>query len=112
MTVGQKAALMTGTVSPQMKATFQAFDGHDYADFDCKTCHGAGATEGNFKMPNPELPKLDAAHAFAKDRAAHPKAVEFMQEQVQPRMAKMLGQPVHSEAHPDGFGCMDCHTAG
>jgi hypothetical protein len=107
----QKMAFMKGTVAPEMKVEFQAFDGHDYAAFDCKTCHGAGASAGNFKMPNPDLPRLDVAHAFTKDRATHPKEMEFMQHEVQPRMAKMLGQPEHSAAHPDGFGCMDCHTA-
>jgi hypothetical protein len=111
MSVAQKQAFMRGTVAPEMKTEFQTFDGHDFAVFDCKTCHGAGASTGNFKMPNPDLPKLDVAHAFAKDLAAHPKEMEFMQQKVQPRMAKMLGQPEHSDAQPDGFGCMDCHTA-
>lgn len=111
MNQGQKMALMKGTVTPTMRGEFQAFDAHDFADFQCKTCHGAGAASGNFKMPNPELPKLDAAGGFAKDKADHPKEVAFMQEKVQPMMAKMLGQPEHSDANPDGFGCMDCHTS-
>ena len=111
MSAAQKTELMKHTVLPGMKTDFQAFDASDFADFDCKTCHGANAQKNNFKMPNPDLPKLDVAHGFAKDKAAHPKAMEFMQQKVQPEMAKMLGQPEHSDAHPDGFGCMDCHTS-
>jgi hypothetical protein len=110
LSASQKMELMKGTVTPNMKADFHAFDATDYADFDCKSCHGANASAKHFKMPNPDLPKLDVEHGFAKDKAAHPKAMEFMQQKVQPRMAKMLGQPEHSTAHPDGFGCMDCHT--
>ncbi len=111
MSKDQKTALMKRTVAPKMKSEFQAFDAHDFADFTCKTCHGAGASAGTFKMPNPQLPKLDVAHGFAKDKAEHPKAIEFMQQKVLPEMAQMLGQPMRSEAHPDGLGCMDCHTA-
>ena len=111
MSPSQKMELMKGAIAPNMKTEFQAFDARDYSDFACKTCHGAGASAKGFKMPNPDLPKLDVAHAFAKDRAAHPKAIEFMEQKVQPQMAKMLGQPERSNAHPDGFGCMDCHTA-
>ena len=111
LSAGQKMELMKGTINPKMKAEFQAFDGTDYADFNCKSCHGPGAQAGNFKMPNPDLPKLDVAHGFAKDKLQHPKAMDFMQQKVQPEMAQMLGQPEHSDAHPDGFGCMDCHTA-
>ncbi len=29
----------------------------------CKTGHGSGATEGSFKMPNADLPKLDPSPA-------------------------------------------------
>jgi len=112
MSAAQKTDLMKHTVLPRMKTDFQAFDAHDFADFDCKTCHGANAEKNHFKMPNPDLPKLDVAHGFAKDKAAHPKEMEFMQQKVLPQMAKMLGQPERSEAQPDGFGCMDCHAPG
>jgi hypothetical protein len=111
MSAGQKMAFMKSTVSPKMKAEFQAFDPNDYADFSCKTCHGAGADNGNYKMPNPDLPKLDVANGFAKDKEHHPKAMEFMLHKVQPEMAQMLGQPEYSESNHDGFGCMECHTA-
>ncbi|MGH7293919.1 MAG: hypothetical protein ACRELB_03245 [Polyangiaceae bacterium] len=112
MSKDQKMALMKGTVAPRMKAAFQAFDPHDFADFTCETCHGAGARTGDYKMPNPALPRLDLDHGFASDRSAHPRETEFMQQRVLPEMARMLGQPERSPEHPDGLGCMDCHTAG
>jgi hypothetical protein len=109
MSHGQKMAFMKSTVFPKMKAEFQAYDASDYADFTCKSCHGSGAN-GDFKMPNPDLPKLDVAHNFAKDTAEHAKTMDFMLHKVKPEMAQMLGQPEYSETNKDGFGCMDCHT--
>ena len=110
MSSSQKMAFMKSTVLPKMKAEFQAFDATDYGDFTCKTCHGSGATDGKFKMPNADLPKLDMAHGFAKDMAAHPKTMSFMLQKVKPEMAKMLGQAEDSPSNPDGFGCLECHT--
>jgi len=110
MSHDQKMAFMKNTVFPRMKSEFQAFDATDYADFSCKSCHGAGAASGNFKMPNPDLPKLDVAHGFAKDTAEHAKTMDFMMHKVKPEMAQMLGQPEYSETNKDGFGCMECHT--
>ena len=43
-----------------MKKVFQAYDAKAYAKFTCATCHGDGATDGKFKMPNAKLPKLPA----------------------------------------------------
>jgi hypothetical protein len=110
MSHGQKMAFMKSTVFPKMKAEFQSFDASDYADFTCKSCHGSGASNGTFKMPNPDLPKLDVAHGFAKDKAAHPKTMDFMLQKVKPEMAQMLGQAEYSESNPSGFGCLECHT--
>jgi hypothetical protein len=110
MSSGQKMAFMKSTVFPKMKSEFQAFDAHDFNDFTCQTCHGADAANNDFKMPNPNLPKLDAAHDFAKDATARPRAVDFMLHKVTPEMAHMLGQPAYSESNRDGFGCMECHT--
>jgi hypothetical protein len=72
----------------------------------CKTCHGAGADDGSFKMPNADLPKLDMKAMKAK----HPKALEFMMKQVKVKMAALIGEKEYSEKTPNGFGCMNCHT--
>src|SRR5690242_17983726 len=55
----QREAFMKQNVMPVMKPIFQHHDAHDFEKFQCETCHGKGAAQGHFDMPNPELPKLD-----------------------------------------------------
>src|SRR4051794_39313052 len=56
----QKIQFMTEKVVPAMEPLFKAHDAKDFADFGCKTCHDPKAiAKDEFKMPNPELPKLD-----------------------------------------------------
>jgi hypothetical protein len=111
MSHDQKMDYMKNTVFPQMKAEFQAFDANAFATFTCKTCHGRGATDGSFKMPNPDLPKLDVKGMMAKDKAAHPREFDFMVQKVKPDMAKLLGEAEWSPQNQNGFGCVECHTA-
>lgn len=49
----QRIAFMKETVVPTMKPLFQEYDAKRYGEFNCKTCHGAGAADGSFKMPTP-----------------------------------------------------------
>ena len=108
----QKLAWMKEGVMPKMKQVFQDFDGTKYADVRCTLCHGAGAKDGSFKMPNPDLPKLPGTMAGFKPYAAkHKKMFEFMAKQVVPTMASLLGEPPHDMKTNTGFGCMECHTA-
>src|SRR5262245_9471113 len=87
----QREDYMEATVMPHMKEKFVGYDAAKFADMNCKTCHGAGAEDNTFKMPNPDLPKLD----FAKDPATYTeeqkKMGEFMGTVVVPEMAKLLG---------------------
>jgi hypothetical protein len=107
----QKMAYMKAAVLPKMGGLFHDFDAKKYAEPKCVLCHGSGAKDGTFKMPNPELPKLDLTPAGMK--AMHAKKgpmVEFMSKQVVPTMAQLLGeQPFDLQTHK-GFGCMGCHT--
>jgi len=97
---------------PKMKQVFQDFDGTKYADFKCTVCHGAGAKDGSFKMPNPDLPKIPGTLAAFKPYAAkHQKMVEFMGKQVSPTVASLLGEQPFDPKTKSGFGCMECHTA-
>lgn len=102
-----KIKFMKQQVVPPMKEAFQAFDGKKFADFGCKTCHGKDPAKRKYKMPNPDLPKLDLAALKAGKQA--PKMAEFMGKTVKPQMAAILHQPEHTEANPKGFGCVECH---
>jgi hypothetical protein len=76
----------------------------------CVTCHGAGAKEGKFKMPNASLPKLDPKDGFAKHQKKTPAVTKFMMETVAPEVGKLLGMPPYNPETKQGFGCFNCHT--
>jgi hypothetical protein len=108
----QKLAYMKAAVMPKMGALFHDFDAKRYAEPKCALCHGSGAKDGSFKMPNPELPKLDLSPAGMKAMHAKKAAVvEFMAKQVMPTTAQLIGEaPFDLQTHK-GFGCLGCHTA-
>lgn len=101
---GDKLQHMKTVVVPEMKAVFTGFDQEEFADFSCATCHGARARQGNFEMPNPDLP-LDA-----EEMAEHPEITEFMKTKVVPEMARLMGEAPYDPATHEGFGCFECHT--
>jgi hypothetical protein len=107
LTHEEKMDFMKKQVVPTMKPLFQDFDKKKYANFGCKTCHGKDPAKAKYKMPNPELPKLDFAALKAGKQA--PKVAEFMGKTVKPQMAKLLQQPEFTETNPKGFGCLECH---
>ncbi len=109
----QKLAFMKSTVMPKMKEDFVAFDGKRFADMNCKTCHGDGATDGSFKMPNPKLPFVPSTkEGFDKLTKKKPAMVKFMEEKVEPDMANLLGEPAYDPKTQQGFSCHNCHTDG
>jgi hypothetical protein len=103
----EQAKFMKENVVPQMKKEFQAFDGKKYANFGCATCHGKDFKEKKFKMPNPDLPKLDFAKLEKGEQK--PKMAKFMGLHTKPDMAKILNLTPYDEQHKDGFGCLHCH---
>lgn len=109
----QKLAYMKAAVMPKMKDLFATFNADRYANMNCKTCHGAGAADGSFKMPNPDLPKLPATPAGFQKIAKDPvkgKVMAFMKDQVLPTMAGLVGEQPYDPKTKAGFGCMECHT--
>jgi hypothetical protein len=109
LTHEEKMDFMKQKILPAMKKEFQTFDAKKYAKFDCKTCHGKDPKGSKYKMPNPELPKLDFVALKAGKQA--PKVAEFMGKVVKPKMAELLQQSEMTESNPTGFGCLECHIA-
>jgi hypothetical protein len=111
MSKDQRKDYMKTAVMPQMKQTFSAFNADRYKAMGCVTCHGEGAMEGKFTMPNPKLPKLPASPAgFQKLMSEKPAVMQFMAMQVKPQMAHLLGMPEFTPESKTGFGCFQCHT--
>jgi hypothetical protein len=111
MTGDQKKDYMKTVVFSKMKDDFVAYDDKHYTNMTCVTCHGEGAKAGNFKMPNPALPKLPGDPAgFKALMEQKPAAMKFMGGKVVPDMAQMLGEPPFDPQTHQGFGCFRCHT--
>jgi hypothetical protein len=107
----QRASFMMQVVQPKMKGLFQQFDAGHFSKFGCGTCHGEGAKNKSFAMPNAMLPKLPSTmEAFEKVKAEKPEMVKFMAEVVVPEMAKLLNEEPFDPATGKGFGCGECHT--
>ena len=103
-----QAQFMKDHVVDDMRVAFQTFDAKKYKNFDCKTCHGKDPKATHFKMPTPDLPKLDFAAIQAGKQK--PKTVEFMEKTVKPQMAKILHQTEFDPVTKTGqFGCLECH---
>lgn len=106
----QRMTYMKQVVLPKMKETFSKFDAKEFEHFTCMTCHGGGAKDGSFKMPNPELPKLNPEGGFKKHMDKHPEITKFMMAKVLPEMADLLQtKPYDPQTHL-GFGCFGCHA--
>jgi hypothetical protein len=103
----QQIQFMKEKVVPTMAPLFQAHDPEEFAEFGCKTCHGPDADKGELDMPNAGLPKLN----FADMSKFKQRDIEWMSKVIKPKMAELLGEAEYTEEHPEGFGCLHCHTA-
>jgi hypothetical protein len=102
---------MKRDVLPAMQAAFTGYDADRFADFSCDTCHGAGAADGTYRMPNPDLPVLHMdKQGWEKMMAEQPVASRFMIDEVESPMADLLHIPRYDPATHEGFNCLRCHT--
>jgi hypothetical protein len=110
----QRLQFMKEVVLPRTKAAFVEFD-PKYESMDCATCHGDGATDGTFDMPNPKLPVLpgseEAFMAWIGQDAEAARYTEFMFGTLEPLMGELLQVKVFDPKTGTGdFSCDDCHT--
>ncbi len=111
MSKADRKQYMKDVVMPKMKPLFQTFDAKHFSDFKCVTCHGNGARTGEFKMPNPQLPKLPGTReGWDKLSKSKPKMMDFMNKTVKPTMADLLGMKPFDMKTGTGFGCNNCHS--
>jgi hypothetical protein len=110
MNKDQRMAYMKKVVLPKMKETFTTFDPKEFDHVTCLTCHGNGAKDGSFKMPNPDLPKLNPEGGFKKHMDEHPEMTKFMMSKVLPQMAELLHTQPFDPKTKLGFGCFGCHA--
>jgi hypothetical protein len=109
LTRAEKKAVMKTRVLPHMQIVFQELDPVRYRKIDCTLCHGTRANQGQFAMPNPELPVLDFANHLRKERAENFRVTRFMFKHVAPETALALGVAPFDAATGQGFGCPSCH---
>jgi hypothetical protein len=112
MSRDQKLEHMKTIVMPKSKELFAAFDAKEFGNMKCPTCHGDGAKNQTFKMPNPKLPKLSYTDHFKKHMDKKPEETKFMMEKVVPEVAAMLGMQPFDPKTQKGFGCANCHIVG
>jgi hypothetical protein len=107
----QKLAYMKSGFIEAERAIFATWEPVRFKELTCRNCHGPGVVDGNFRLPNPDLPHLYPGADGFKELAAHePEVLAFMQKRLVPETARLLGVPAFDfEAHT-GFSCYQCHV--
>ncbi len=100
-----KGIFMKKKVMPAMSKVFQSHDGKEYANFNCKTCHGPQMKP----YPVDFLPVLHFKGGKMTEAETKPEVVKFMHDSVTPAMAELFGKKPYDPATKEGFGCGGCH---
>jgi hypothetical protein len=108
----ERRAHMARHVVPVMSELFAGYDADRFADVSCTTCHGEGAAERGFAMPNPDILPLYPTGTVGQYQAVerYPEGVRFMYSRVVPAMQTLLGAAEFDPATGEGFTCFACHT--
>jgi hypothetical protein len=114
MNADQRHWYMTNVVMPKATAVFSEFD-PKYKTMDCKTCHGPGAEDGSFEMPNPKIRPLpntpEAFMALMEKDEEVKRFTPFMGGKVEPMMGELLHMTVFDPQTKTGeISCQSCHT--
>lgn len=114
MNLDQRMEFMKREVMPKSKAIFVAFDATKYKDMNCMTCHGDGAADGSYEMPDAKIKALPATgEAYMAWIAKDPEAARYtkmMSEELVPLMANLLGEEAYDPKTRTGeFSCPECH---
>jgi hypothetical protein len=108
-----KADVMRQRVMPEIGTLFRNFDGEEFAQFTCATCHESNFQEVNFAMPN-GLDPLNPTEVGTMAQSSDPhlaRYAQFMGADVVPAMAGILGMAPYNPETQQGFGCFNCHAA-
>jgi len=103
----ERLTFMEEIVLPRMEELFSGENAATYPGIRCESCHGEDPSDVDYSMPNGLAPlDLDdfPLEESEDEEIAH--RAEFMDQEVKPVMAGLLGM----EPFPQGeFGCFACH---
>jgi hypothetical protein len=106
-----RRAHMVQHVLPRTRELFTSWNAERFDDLSCGTCHGEGARERNFAMPNTSLITLYPTGTIGQQEvlAQYTEACTFMYSRLVPSMQTMLGASEYDAATHTGFSCFSCH---
>ena len=107
LSYAERITFMEQLVMPAMREIFVGENAASYPGLSCETCHGSYAVSNDYRMPNGLYPlSLDDFPLTNSPDHQVAQAAVFMEEEVKPIMADLLGL----EPFPTGdFGCFSCH---
>jgi len=95
---------MIGKVLPIMDEAFRNQDPSRYGELLCENCHGPNPEERHYAMPDSHILAVGepGSRAWTGMEAIYPDMVQFMQNEVVPKMTSIMGEDIT---------CASCHPA-